>query len=237
MQGYKKCSSGHFYKESLEQCPYCKSGGNNSPIGDSDKTSAGGAFGQTETTAAANKTEVFGATGAGTMPFPGSNSMSDRTQVFTPGMSSSGTPPVVSGPASSASPFDRTFIGDMNAGTSTGGDVPGAPPAAPRAARKIVGWIISYTMDPMGIDYRIFEGNNTIGREPSNTIILAKESTISSKHVTILYRSGKFHVKDEMSANGSYLNGEEMEIQKAYPLNDGDELRLGNVVFKFKSAI
>jgi pSer/pThr/pTyr-binding forkhead associated (FHA) protein len=88
----------------------------------------------------------------------------------------------------------------------------------------------------MGVDYRIFEGNNTIGRDPANTIKLLKDSTISSKHATILYRSGKFYVKDEMSANGSFLNGEEMEIQKAYQLNDKDELRLGDTVFKFKSA-
>jgi hypothetical protein len=39
-----------------------------------------------------------------------------------------------------------------------------------------------------------------------------------------------------MSANGSFLNSEEMEIQKAYEMKDNDELRLGNTVFRFKSA-
>ena len=32
------------------------------------------------------------------------------------------------------------------------------------------------------------------------------------------------------------FNGEEMEIQKAYQLNDNDDLRLGDTAFKFKSA-
>ena len=40
-----------------------------------------------------------------------------------------------------------------------------------------------------------------------------------------------------MSANGSFLNSEDMEIGKPYELKDGDELRLGNAVFKFKSAL
>ena len=244
MQGYNKCSNGHFYKESLDKCPYCPSGSGGGPLNDTDKTVAGGGFASTDTTGGpTQRTEVFGnATGSGTMPFPGNNSPSDRTQVFTPGSGSVGggaSAPIASAPASTQTPFDRTFIGGMPSGPDSSGAASGGAGAAPapRAARKIVGWIISFTLDPMGIDYRIFEGNNTIGRDPSNTIILAKESTISGKHVTILYRSGKYYVKDEMSANGSFLNGEEMEIGKPYELKDGDELRLGNAVFKFKSAL
>ena len=130
--------------------------------------------------------------------------------------------------------FEKTYIGGVNYSGESGQEGNGIQ--EPRAARKIVGWLISYTIDPMGVDYRIFEGNNSIGREPSNSIILSKDSTISGRHATILYRSGKFWIKDEMSANGSFLNGEEMEIQKAYELHDKDELRLGNTIFKFKSA-
>jgi pSer/pThr/pTyr-binding forkhead associated (FHA) protein len=135
--------------------------------------------------------------------------------------------------------FDRTFIGGIPAASGPGethinSDSPAEPP---RSSRKIVGWIISYTLDAMGVDYRIFEGNNTIGRDVSNSIMLSNESTISSKHMTILFKGGNFWAKDEMSANGSFLNGVEMEIQKAYPINDNDELRLGNTVFKFKSAV
>lgn len=230
MQGYNKCSNGHFYKESLDACPYCPAS-NSAPFGEGEKTVVGGAsFGQTDTSEASQKTEFFGAPGGVAVPLQENSALSDRTQVFTPGSGtpmSSIPPPMNSVQPSSAVPYDRTIIGEDKSD----------PFSAARATRKIVGWIISFNLDPMGIDYRIFEGNNTIGRDPSNTIILAKESTISSKHVTILFRSGKFYVRDEMSANGSYINGEEMEIQKAYPLNDGDELKLGNIIFKFKSAI
>ena len=40
-----------------------------------------------------------------------------------------------------------------------------------------------------------------------------------------------------MTANGTYLNGEMMEVEKATPLKDGDEIKLGETVFKFKSCI
>jgi pSer/pThr/pTyr-binding forkhead associated (FHA) protein len=89
----------------------------------------------------------------------------------------------------------------------------------------------------MGIDYRIFEGNNTIGRDTKNSICITRDKTISSQHVRILYRGEKFYIKDEMTANGTYLNGEMMEVEKATPLNDGDEIKLGETVFKFKSCI
>jgi hypothetical protein len=231
MKGYTKCNKGHFYKESESACPYCPSSSSGSSSSGSSTVVGGGQ----NTVMDGQKTETFGnATEGVTESFNG-----ERTMVFTPGSGSqanSGS----SKPSGGNSPvqnvqFDRTFIGGLPTESGNGSNE-SANTEAPRSARKIVGWIISYTIDPMGVDYRIFEGNNLIGRDPSNSIILSKESTISGRHATILYRSGKFWVKDEMSANGSFLNGEEMEIQKAYEMNDNDILRLGNTVFRFKSA-
>lgn len=222
MQGFKKCSNGHFYKESLSSCPYCPDhkGGQSS---DTDKTRVSGSSDSTMKTEGF-KTENLSGSGGG-----------DRTQVFTGGAAN--TSQKGGAPAPEMAAFERTFIGGISNEKDSDKDSGKASPGeAPRLARKIVGWIISYTLDPMGVDYRIYEGNNTIGREAANSIILAKDSTISGRHMTILYRSGKFWAKDEMSANGSFLNGEEMEIQKAYPLSDGDQLKLGSTVFKFKTA-
>jgi len=219
MNGFKKCSNGHFYKDDLNACPYCPGGANNTTSGGNDdlgKTmvtssgNGGGGFSSND-----SKTEVFGG---------GNNSSDNTTQVYGGAMNESAP----------KRDLNRTFIGgvddsvDSNDGQSIKSE--------PRATRRIVGWIISYDLDPMGVDYRIYEGTNTIGRDTKNTIIITKDSTISSEHVTILYKKGKLKIKDRMTANGTFLNGEELEVEEAYDLNDGDDLKVGNTVFKFKTA-
>ncbi len=248
MKGFKKCNNGHFFKENLPACPYCPNGksGSGSENGGSDMnktmvSGAGGAeFTSTEVTST-DRTETFsGPTGSG--------SGADKTQVFGGGaaaQNSSDTHIVGSNKISSPSSapkrnLDRTFIGSIEQPTtneSDSGEKSPNPPVAPRATRKIVGWLISYTLDPMGIDWRIYEGTNLIGRDAKNSIIISKDPTISSEHAVILFRNGKFKIKDKMTANGSFINGVELEVEEAYDLNDGDELRLGTSVFRFKSAL
>ena len=213
MNGFKKCTNGHFYKEDLNNCPYCPAGSSpsaNNGGNDFDKTMIPGAGGGDNA-----KTEVFGNSGN-----------EERTKVF----GSSG-----SSAQSSPKDFGRTFIGGME--QSDDDDVKGNKiESSPRATRKIVGWLISYTLDPMGVDYRIYEGSNTIGKNPGNKINITKDVTISDLHVNILYKQGKFLIKDKMATNGTFLNEEELEVEQAYQMVDGNVLRLGNTVFKFKSA-
>jgi pSer/pThr/pTyr-binding forkhead associated (FHA) protein len=52
-----------------------------------------------------------------------------------------------------------------------------------------------------------------------------------------LFKQGKYYARDEMSANGSWINSEPMEIGHPYLLNDGDTIKLGDTVFKFKSSL
>jgi hypothetical protein len=215
MNGFKKCNNGHFYKEDLSGCPYCpsaQSSSTSSSGSDLDKTMIPGSANSSDNM----KTEVFGSNSGG----------GQSTSVFGSGSGSSSSAPKDLG---------RTFIGGVTDSVefdSTGKKTE----TAPRSARKIVGWIISYTLDPMGVDYRIYEGSNTIGRNPGNTITISKDVTISGEHVNILYRHGKFYIKDKMTANGTYLNGEELEVEKAYDMIDGNEIRLGDTIFKFKSC-
>lgn len=221
MNGFKKCNNGHFYKEDLNACPYC-------PGGNAGSTGSSGAddLGRTMVTSVNQgggsgdaKTEVFGSGGA---------VEGDKTQVY----GNAGASPSASSPKRD---LNRTFIAGMEESDGDSGDGV-AMKSEPRATRRIVGWIISYDLDPMGVDYRIYEGTNTIGRDIKNTIIITKDSTISSEHVTILYKKGKFKIKDRMTANGTYLNGEELEVEEAYDLNDGDTVKVGNTVFRFKSS-
>jgi len=218
MNGFEKCDNGHFYKEDLSSCPYCpSSNGTASSNGSNDmnKTMVAGA----NTGASSNdsaKTDVFGS----------QNNNPNQTKVFGAGSGTSAQP---------ARDLNRTYIGGVTDAdeSSVGGS---KIENTPRSSRRIVGWIISYTLDPMGVDYRIYEGNNSIGRDAGNMITITKDPTISSKHVNILYKKGSFWIKDEMAANGTFVNGNELEIEKAYPLTDGDEIRLANTIFKFKSC-
>lgn len=66
----------------------------------------------------------------------------------------------------------RTFIGSPQ--QEDNDDNPGKVASAPRATRKIVGWVISYTLDEMGVDYRIYEGRNTIGCDPKTPFRLPR---------------------------------------------------------------
>ena len=215
MKGFKKCDIGHFYKDDLEFCPYCPGNSTNNttqfsnPL--SDKTQISGGDNN-----ASDKTQIIG----------GGGEINQSTQIFGGGGGNNNQSP--------KRDLNRTFIQGMEINEEGKNVVV----ENARQARKIVGWIISFSLDAMGLDYRIYEGNNTIGRDPENTITVANDSAISGKHVTILFRMGHYYIKDEMAVNGTFLNGELIEIGKPYELHDGDTIGLGGTtVFKFKSAL
>lgn len=223
MNGFKKCNNGHFFKEELSNCPYCPSGAdayssNNAAGIDLNKTVVSGGGNDSGVSDNA-KTEVFGNQSSG--------AESDKTKVFGSDKASVGQP---------KRDFNRTYISGIDDQKTNDSGSVSSIDSSPRASRRIVGWILSYSLDPMGVDYRIYEGNNSIGREPGNSITITKDTTISAKHATILYKKGKFYIKDEMAANGTYLNNEEMEIEKAYSLKDGDIIRVAKTTFIFKSS-
>ncbi len=155
-------------------------------------------------------------------------------------------PPPVPGasPNPGAAPFDpkRTQV--------VGGGVPGAAPADPKRTqvyqgpgvspvqrqapqnRKLVGWLVSFTIHPNGVDFRLYEGKNTIGSNPTCDVVL-NDTGVSGHHLTILYRAGKYRFKDEFSTNGTFVNGEMVEEGE---LQDGDILKLGETELRFRTV-
>ncbi len=160
-----------------------------------------------------------------------STALGDKTQVFGAGIP-------VQQPASINPPvkrdLNRTFIQEVEE-VKEAGEIKEV--VHNRATRKIVGWLISYTLDPMGIDYRLYEGNNTIGRNPGNDMTIAGDTSISGHHATILFKKGSYYLKDEMAANGTFINEDEIQVGQPHEIKDGDTLRFGNSVFKFKSPL
>jgi FHA domain len=209
MQGFIKCPNNHFYKEELSACPFCPTQGPTMAGATSDlgRTAVGGASMSSAETDNMDRTKVGGMSGP----------TGDRTVR------------AEEVPAGNKD-FNRTFI-------SMPTEIGDSDRPVARATRKIVGWLISYTLDPMGVDYRVYEGNNSIGRGLENSIVIPQDTTISTHHATILYRDSQgFFIKDEMSANGTFLNGNELEVSKAFQMKDGDEIKMAKTVFKFKSA-
>jgi len=100
------------------------------------------------------------------------------------------------------------------------------------SGRKLVGWLVSFTMDALGTDFKLREGRNIIGSDGACDIVIP-DSQVSGKHLTILYRMGDFKFKDELSTNGTFINEEFVEEGN---LKDGDTIRIGQTIFKFRTA-
>jgi pSer/pThr/pTyr-binding forkhead associated (FHA) protein len=94
-----------------------------------------------------------------------------------------------------------------------------------------VGWLVSYDIDPDGIDFKLYGGRTKIGSS-NHCKIFVNDSTISEEHVLLLCKDGKIILQDELSANGTFVNGK--RIEERVLLNDGDEIKLGSVTFIIK---
>ncbi|GMO14777.1 MAG: FHA domain-containing protein [Termitinemataceae bacterium] len=110
-----------------------------------------------------------------------------RTQVASGTMNTGPTVPMDSGGG-------RTIIRPVQDGAAPSG-------------KKLVGLLVTYSTNPQGQVFNIFEGKYFIGRDMPVDICIS-DNEVSGKHFSILYRSadGKFKFKDEQSSNGTFLN-------------------------------
>ncbi len=210
----KKCEFGHYYPDHLPACPYCNPG-----ILDE--------YGN-----AGETTEGF--TGDETMVPEMENNFDMPTVELNDDPSPSPVPEgdtgfVVGPPPAAEPPADKTIIIDHS-----NDEAEEAPVTRPN--RKLVGWLVSYTLDELGYDFRLYEGKNVIGKKPGLEVPVLQDPSVSNVHATILFRNNKFLLRDEFSTNGTYLNGRMVE-QDTPELHDGDIIKVGNTVFKFKTAI
>ena len=119
-------------------------------------------------------------------------------------------------------PFSRTSI--------AGDDK--APVAEQAGKRKLVGWLVTFSNDEFGQDYKLYFGKNKIG-SASGCDVHINDASVSGDHTTILFRDNEFLIKDNFSTNGTKINGVTTDEGK---LKDGDEIKLGNTLLKFKTA-
>ena len=76
-------------------------------------------------------------------------------------------------------------------------------------------------------------GENVLGREPEDGINL-DSPTVSRRHARILISAGGATLEDLDSKNGTFLKGQ--RVAGAVPLANGNEIRVGSVVLRFRMS-
>ena len=101
--------------------------------------------------------------------------------------------------------------------------------------RRVVGLLVSYSDNPCGEVYKLYEGTTTIGRDRTCDIPFPKDSHMSSKHLLIQYVAAKgiFKAKDLGSSNGSNVNGAIYVMDESIELKTNDKIVLGGTLFIF----
>lgn len=174
-----------------------------------------------------------------------SNATSPKTKVFVGGGNAD---PIPVGGGYTGVP-KTTIVGGGAKTTTTGTGAPSKPtefptdPSAPqdpnkkspRFGRKLVGWLVTYSQDKLGVDYKLYEGRNIIGRDIDCSITI-NDGCVSGKHAVLLFRANKYSITDSQSSHGTFVNGEDIELDPRY-LQDGDEIRVGSTILKFRSSL
>ncbi len=76
-------------------------------------------------------------------------------------------------------------------------------------------------------DYALEKFDISIGRAPNSDILLSKDKLTSRRHATIHYESGNYVLRDERSANGTFVNGQQLEELAPRVLQEGDHIGIG----------
>jgi pSer/pThr/pTyr-binding forkhead associated (FHA) protein len=76
-------------------------------------------------------------------------------------------------------------------------------------------------------EYRLEKSETSVGRAPNSDILLSKDKLTSRRHATVTYENGQYVLRDERSANGTFVNGQQLEELNPHPLQDGDHIGIG----------
>lgn len=85
-------------------------------------------------------------------------------------------------------------------------------------------------------EYPLDKFEMSIGRAPNSDILLSKDKLTSRRHATVHYENGQYVLRDERSANGTFVNGQQLDEMKPYVLQDGDQIGIGEHELTFRAA-
>jgi pSer/pThr/pTyr-binding forkhead associated (FHA) protein len=92
--------------------------------------------------------------------------------------------------------------------------------------------LVTYDINPAGVDFKLFVGRHKIGGGNNNDIVI-QQPGVSEGHAILLYRENKFVLQDMLSTNGTFVNGEAIEDRVV--LKNDDVIRIGSINLKLKT--
>jgi pSer/pThr/pTyr-binding forkhead associated (FHA) protein len=107
-----------------------------------------------------------------------------------------------------------------------------APPGAAVAAGSGAPRLVAVAGPYAGQVFALPSPGGSIGREPSREVALTSDGTVSRRHASIAPEAGAFVLRDEGSANGTFVNNQRVQQQV---LRSGDEIRIGASLFRFEA--
>jgi len=118
-------------------------------------------------------------------------------------------------------------------GTGNEGDKTMLRPAGQPGPQGSVGYVQVKEGKEPGRVYEIRKESLSIGRSRESDIFL-EDLAVSRLHASIVNMgNGTYSLKDEGSANGTKVNDQLVDKFKTYPLQEGDQIQLGQTVLVF----
>jgi pSer/pThr/pTyr-binding forkhead associated (FHA) protein len=84
-------------------------------------------------------------------------------------------------------------------------------------------------------EYPLDKAEIRIGRAPDSDILLSKDKLTSRRHATVRYENNQYLLQDERSANGTFINGQQIEEMVPQVLQDGDHIGIGEHELIFRT--
>jgi len=134
--------------------------------------------------------------------------------------------PAYPGPsAPTAGPVPRAGGGDAEATQLS---------TVPGRRGQVVGVLVAIDGEPKDEVYRIYDGENSVGRGRNASVALrVTDRSVSREHALIIHSAGSFGVRALRPENPTFLNDRQIEGEI---LSDGDTIRVGSVSLRFRTV-
>ena len=125
----------------------------------------------------------------------------------------------------------------------SGGDLPtfraeaSAPTATANRVEQPARFILRSENGEVLQEYLLDKFEVTIGRAPNSDILLSKDKLTSRRHATAYYENGQYLLRDEHSANGTFVNGQQLDEGTPRLLKDNDHVGIGEHELIFRTFI